>query len=128
GEELDVVAKLDPGLWAISADPGQIEQVIMNMVVNARDAMPQGGKSGMATTNLIVEDESKHHHSVVPPGSYVRLTVSDTGVGMDHETQSHIFEPFFTTKSKGKGTGLGLSVVYNIARGTRGYTRGRRHT
>ena len=123
GEEVDLVAKLDPGLWAISADPGQIEQVIMNLVVNARDAMPQGGKVGLETTNLIVEDESKRHHSVVPPGSYVRLTVSDTGVGMDHETQSHIFEPFFTTKSKGKGTGLGLSVVYNIVRGSGGHLR-----
>ena len=114
GEEMELVVKLDPWLGSISADPGQIEQVIMNLVVNARDAMPQGGKLGLETANMNVQDGSARHHDVVPAGKYVRLTVSDTGVGMNPETQSHIFEPFFTTKSKEEGTGLGLSVVYNI--------------
>jgi two-component system cell cycle sensor histidine kinase/response regulator CckA len=116
GEEMELVVKLDPWLGSISADPGQIEQVIMNLVVNARDAMPQGGKLGLETANMNVQDGSARHHAVVPAGKYVRLTVSDTGVGMDPETQSHIFEPFFTTKSKEEGTGLGLAVVYNIVR------------
>jgi len=121
GEEMELVVKLDPWLGSISADPGQIEQVIMNLVVNARDAMPQGGKLGLETANMNVQDGSVRHHDVVPAGKYVRLTVSDTGVGMNPETQSHIFEPFFTTKSKEEGTGLGLSVVYNIVHDSGGH-------
>ncbi len=123
GEEMDLVVNLDSGLGSIGADPGQIEQVVMNLVVNARDAMPQGGKLGLETANVDVQDSSGRHHGVVPPGRYVTLTVSDTGIGMDAETQSHIFEPFFSTKSRDKGTGLGLSVVYNIVRGAGGHLR-----
>ncbi|PYX32066.1 MAG: hypothetical protein DMG77_04425 [Acidobacteria bacterium] len=121
GEEMELAVKLDPWLGSISADPGQLEQVIMNLVVNARDAMPQGGRLGIETANMNVQDGSARHHAVVPAGKYVRLTVSDSGIGMDSETQSHIFEPFFTTKSKEEGTGLGLSVVYNIVRNSGGH-------
>jgi len=121
GEEMELVVKLDPWLGSISADPRQIEQVIMNLVVNARDAMPHGGKLRLETANMNVQDGGARHHAVVPFGKYVRLTVSDTGIGMDPETQSHIFEPFFTTKSKEEGTGLGLSVVYNIVRDSGGH-------
>ena len=86
GEEMELVVKLDPWLGSISADPGQIEQVIMNLVVNARDAMPQGGRLGIETANMNVQDGSARHHAVVPAGKYVRLTVSDSGIGMDSET------------------------------------------
>jgi two-component system, cell cycle sensor histidine kinase and response regulator CckA len=121
-EEMQFAVKLDPGTGCISADPGQIEQVIMNLVVNARDAMPRGGKLTLETA--AVEVASKENlSSSLSPGSYVTLSVSDTGVGMDAETRSHIFEPFFTTKSKEEGTGLGLSVVYNIVRGIGGHVR-----
>ena len=121
GEEIELRVKLDPRLGSISVDPGQIEQVIMNLVVNGRDAMPRGGRLELSTANMDVQDGSTRTHAVVPPGKYVRLTVSDTGVGMDPETQSHMFEPFFTTKSKERGTGLGLSVVYNIVHGSGGH-------
>jgi two-component system cell cycle sensor histidine kinase/response regulator CckA len=121
GEEIELGVKLDPQLGSISADPGQISQVVINLVVNGRDAMPRGGKLELSTANMKVQDGSSGTRSVVPHGNYVTLTVSDTGVGMDPETQSHIFEPFFTTKSKEKGTGLGLSVVYNIVRGSGGH-------
>src|SRR5580692_7674291 len=121
GEEIELGVKLDSRLSAISGDPGQIEQVIMNLVVNGRDAMPRGGRLELETANVDVQEVPTRTGAVVPPGKYVRLTVSDTGVGMDSDTQSHIFEPFFTTKSKEKGTGLGLSVVYNIVRGSGGH-------
>ena len=123
GEDLELVVNLDPGLGSISGDPIQIEQVVMNLVVNARAAMPRGGRLVLETGNMKVQDGSGVHHALVLAGEYVTLTVSDTGVGMNLETQSHIFEPFFTTKSKGKGTGLGLSVVYNIVRGSGGHVR-----
>jgi PAS domain S-box-containing protein len=120
GEEIEFAVRLSPNLASVSADPGQIEQVIMNLVVNARDAMPKGGKLGLEIANVDI-DRSRARQSVVPSGSYAMLAVSDTGIGMDAETQSHIFEPFFSTKSKDEGTGLGLSVVYNIVRESGGH-------
>jgi len=121
-EEMQFDVKFDPANGCISADPGQIEQVIMNLVVNARDAMPRGGKLTLEIASVVVAATS-NPSSLLSPGSYVTLSVSDTGIGMDAGTQSHIFEPFFTTKSKEEGTGLGLSVVYNIVRGIVGYVR-----
>jgi two-component system, cell cycle sensor histidine kinase and response regulator CckA len=122
GEEMEFVVKLAPSLGPVSADPGQVEQVIMNLVVNARDAMPKGGKLGLETANVeMTGPTSPRRQFIVPPGHYVMLSVWDTGIGMDAETQSHIFEPFFTTKSKNQGSGLGLSVVYNIVRDSGGH-------
>jgi two-component system, cell cycle sensor histidine kinase and response regulator CckA len=126
-DEMEFVVKLDPNAGCVSADPGQIEQVIMNLVVNARDAMPQGGKLTLETAG-VAADASRAHLSAaesaaLPPGDYVMLAVADTGIGMDAETQSRIFEPFFSTKSKEEGTGLGLSVVYNIVRASGGHVR-----
>jgi len=116
GEDIDLVIFTDPGLGRIKADPGQIEQVIMNLVVNARDAMPDGGKLTIETTNVEIHQEQARQLADIQPGSYVMLTVTDTGCGMDEKTKSHIFEPFFTTKEPGKGTGLGLSTVYGIVK------------
>ena len=121
GEDLDFRASLDPQLGNIMADQGQIEQVIVNLVVNARDAMPQGGKVTIETANVDLDESDARRHSPQQSGPYVLLTVSDTGVGMDAETQAHIFEPFFTTKELGKGTGLGLSTVYGVVRQSGGH-------
>jgi PAS domain S-box-containing protein len=121
-DEMEFVVQLDPDACCVSADPGQIEQVIMNLVVNARDAMPQGGKLILETAH-IPEAPRASRPSALPRGDYVMLAVTDTGVGMDRETQSRIFEPFFTTKNKEEGTGLGLSVVYNIVRASGGHVR-----
>ncbi|MFZ0735078.1 MAG: PAS domain S-box protein [Candidatus Sulfotelmatobacter sp.] len=122
-EEMEFVVKLSPEICSISADPGQIEQVVMNLVVNARDAMPNGGTLKLETARVSSRDIRPKAVMPLAVGEYVTLAVSDTGVGMDAETQSKIFEPFFTTKSKDEGTGLGLSVVYNIVRASGGFVR-----
>jgi two-component system cell cycle sensor histidine kinase/response regulator CckA len=114
GEDVILVTKPGPGLGSVEADPGQIQQVIMNLAVNARDAMPEGGQLTIQTSNVDVDEESAGTFPLAKPGSYVMLAVADTGIGMDADTQAHIFEPFFTTKELGKGTGLGLSTVYGI--------------
>ncbi len=122
-DEMEFVIKLDRDACCVSADPGQIEQVIMNLVVNARDAMPQGGKLTLETAHITPDAARSYRPSALPRGDYVMLAVTDTGIGMDRDTQSRIFEPFFTTKSKDEGTGLGLSVVYNIVRASGGHVR-----
>ncbi|MBB4635557.1 PAS domain S-box protein [Longimicrobium terrae] len=119
--DVDLVVALAPRVPSVRADPGQMEQVIVNLVVNARDATPQGGQITVATGEQIV-DMSKHHvPPYVAPGRYVRLSVSDTGSGIDPQVMEHLFEPFFTTKPAGKGTGLGLSTVYGIIKQSEGY-------
>jgi two-component system, cell cycle sensor histidine kinase and response regulator CckA len=114
GEDIVFTTVLDPNISRIKVDPGQIGQVLMNLAVNARDAMPRGGKLTIETSNIELDQEYADQHSDCKPGHYVRMAVSDNGCGMTPELQSHIFEPFFTTKGPGEGTGLGLATVYGI--------------
>ncbi|MBI4551044.1 MAG: PAS domain S-box protein [Candidatus Latescibacteria bacterium] len=114
GEDIQLETVLAPDVGRVKADPGQVEQVLLNLAVNARDAMPRGGTLTIQTENRALSEEEARRHVGAQAGAYVRLIVRDTGYGMDEETQAHIFEPFFTTKEAGKGTGLGLSIVYGI--------------
>lgn len=114
GEDIELVLKVSPESLRVKADPAQLEQIVMNLVVNARDAMAKGGKLTIETASAMLGRTPLYHLNPLPPGGYVRLSVSDTGCGMPPEVQAHIFEPFFTTKEEGKGTGLGLSTVFGI--------------
>jgi two-component system, cell cycle sensor histidine kinase and response regulator CckA len=118
--DIELVTALDPELVATRADPGQIEQVILNLAINARDAMPEGGVLTVATANAELDDDFVRRHPGSTAGRFVMLAVSDSGEGMDAETLEHVFEPFFTTKPQGQGTGLGLSTVYGIVKQTGG--------
>jgi PAS domain S-box-containing protein len=121
GERVELTMRLDSARGRVRVDASQLQQVIMNLVLNARDAMPQGGRVTLATENVILARGDAGRPHSVPPGAYVRLSVEDTGYGMDAETQRRLFEPFFTTKELGKGTGLGLAVVYGIVQQSGGY-------
>jgi PAS domain S-box-containing protein len=122
-KDISLLVTLSPSLWPVKADPGQLEQVILNLVVNSRDAMPQGGKLVIETKNVEISSTTPWQRDGAPPGQYVMLAVRDTGIGMGAETQAHMFEPFFTTKEPGKGTGLGLSIVYGVVKQNGGWTR-----
>ncbi len=121
GEDIDLSTQLAPSLGCTRADAGQLEQIIMNLVVNAKDAMPSGGKICIRTASVTLDDSYRPENTFIKHGPYIMISVSDTGQGMDRETQARIFEPFFTTKEKGKGTGLGLSTVYGIIKQSGGY-------
>jgi CheY-like chemotaxis protein len=121
GEHITLITQLDPGVNHIKADPAQLEQVIMNLAVNAQDAMPTGGKLIIKSSNVYFDEQYCRLHNELVPGNYVLLSISDNGCGMDEKTCQNIFEPFFTTKESGKGTGLGLSTVYGIVKQSGGH-------
>ena len=121
GADVEVVTRLDPELGIVKVDPGQIEQVLMNLAVNARDAMVNGGRLTIETANIVLDEHYARSHPGMTAGAYVTLSVSDTGSGMTPEVKTRIFEPFFTTKDRGKGTGLGLSTVYGIVKQSGGH-------
>jgi PAS domain S-box-containing protein len=121
GDDINLVVLPADSLWAVKADPGQIEQVILNLAVNARDAMPSGGKITLQTANVVLDKDHVDHHAEAKTGEFVMLAVSDTGVGMTAEVRARIFEPFFTTKDQGKGTGLGLATCFGIVKQSSGY-------
>src|SRR5207244_4602138 len=120
-ENIEMKTFVSKDVGAIKADPGQIEQVVMNVVVNARDALPSGGRILIETSNVDLDSTYTRDLAVVRPGPYVLLAVTDTGIGMTADTVAHIFEPFYTTKESGQGTGLGLSTVYGIVKQSGGY-------
>jgi PAS domain S-box-containing protein len=121
GDNIEVKVVAAPSLGRVKADPGQMEQAILNLAVNSRDAMPQGGRLTIATSDVELNEDDSRNHEGVAPGKYVMLAVSDTGSGMDTETQARMFEPFFTTKAPGKGTGLGLATVYGVVKQSDGW-------
>ena len=121
GAHIDLIVAPGSELWPVKADPSQIEQVIMNLAINARDAMPDGGKLTIETCNVELDEEYAGRHIVSKPGPYVMMAISDTGHGIDHATQARVFEPFFTTKEQGKGTGMGLAIVYGIVKQSNGF-------
>jgi nitrogen-specific signal transduction histidine kinase/CheY-like chemotaxis protein len=121
GEDIAISTKLEPAIGSVKADQGQIEQVVMNLAVNARDAMPSGGRLTIGTADAVFDEMYARQHPGAKPGKYVMLSVADSGVGMNSQTLQHIFEPFFTTKEVGKGTGLGLATVYGIMKQSGGY-------
>ncbi|MBN1567234.1 MAG: PAS domain S-box protein [Acidobacteria bacterium] len=121
GEDIEIAAVTQPDLGLVNADPGQIQQIIMNLAINARDAMPRGGKLTIETANFDCDEDYVKDHPAVKAGPYVMLAITDNGIGMDEETKTHLFEPFFTTKAKGKGTGLGLSTIYGIVKQSNGF-------
>jgi len=123
GEDIDLSTHLGAGLWPVTADPHQVEQVVLNLAVNARDAMQSGGRLALSTSNVSLDAPDTGDGVTIPAGRYVRLEIADTGCGMDAETRSRIFEPFYTTKEKGKGTGLGLAMVHGIVLQTGGHIR-----
>jgi CheY-like chemotaxis protein len=116
GENIELNVSLAHDLGLVKVDPGQIEQVIVNLAINAKDAMPQGGSLFLETANVTLDEEYARIHAEILPGQYVMLAITDSGIGMDEKVKEKIFDPFFTTKDKGKGTGLGLSTVYGIVK------------